>query len=515
MDFEDMQKHLNNIKAMGFNVVWVNPFFKTSDCVVTRVDEYTGNKLSVKGSLYAMKNQNTYEYNINNDKIKAYTKEAQDLKITPIFDLVVNHIAKDSDLYKNNMAQFKQEQSMGWDDVIPFDYNTDSKRTWAFNYVWKPIIEKMISLGFKGVRIDYATGCNPDILKMCIDYLNKHIENPVLFGEALLPTSKLNELPKYKSTGFVNLTNGALFTTKDKILNQEKSTFRTDADIQQIIDTSGQFIQSQESPWFIKDLQAKRSILTESKLWRKGTIGFAGSHDHGTVLQAGAKESCATNIEIKNKMPQTVKSIKDILDGQQADSDVYIGWLKSCIKNIEDSIAGTITKEKLSSMDDASKMWWAKERIAIAAFSSDAGWCLMAGDEVLSEVSKRPFVRDNDEAFAGQQMEADDLQKLNMFSITDEMPKFIKSVNSLWVKLREAEKGYSCDISYIKHPEDSNRDVGLCFARYLDQNKSKIDVVIVRLDEASISFEKAKEQANKEFSVTENEDIKYYDLNSY
>ena len=55
MNFETMTRHLPNIARMGFNVVWVNPFFKTSDKVhVHRVDMGTGERITVSNSLYAM-----------------------------------------------------------------------------------------------------------------------------------------------------------------------------------------------------------------------------------------------------------------------------------------------------------------------------------------------------------------------------------------------------------------------------------------------------------------------------
>ena len=52
MDFKAMVSYLPKIASVGFNVVWVNPFFKTSDKVkVKRVDEGKGTPVIASNSL--------------------------------------------------------------------------------------------------------------------------------------------------------------------------------------------------------------------------------------------------------------------------------------------------------------------------------------------------------------------------------------------------------------------------------------------------------------------------------
>lgn len=55
MDFMAMARYIPKIKELGFNVVWVNPFFQPSNSVVERFNKFTGEELWAKGSLYAMK----------------------------------------------------------------------------------------------------------------------------------------------------------------------------------------------------------------------------------------------------------------------------------------------------------------------------------------------------------------------------------------------------------------------------------------------------------------------------
>ena len=78
MDFKEMTKYIPKIKQLGFNVVWVNPFFQSSDEEVERVNKFTGEVLKVKGSLYAMKLDQNGKPEMNDledlENIKKYTE---------------------------------------------------------------------------------------------------------------------------------------------------------------------------------------------------------------------------------------------------------------------------------------------------------------------------------------------------------------------------------------------------------------------------------------------------------
>lgn len=54
MDFNKMTKHLPIIAKMGFNVVWINPFFKSTNNEFLEVDEGNGTYKKARSSLYEM-----------------------------------------------------------------------------------------------------------------------------------------------------------------------------------------------------------------------------------------------------------------------------------------------------------------------------------------------------------------------------------------------------------------------------------------------------------------------------
>ena len=472
MNFQEMSNHLKKIKDMGFNIIWVNPFFKTSEEVVTRIDEFTGDTIQVKGSLYAMSTKDEYCQGVNEEDIKKYAQQAKNEGLSLIFDLVTNHVAKDSKYYKDNKTLFANNNQK-WDDIIPFDYSTQYNQTKIFEDFWNPLIDKMIELGFDGgVRIDYATGINPEILKQCIGHLKRKTTNPIIFGESLIPHSLLHTLPKYKDVGFINLTNAALFLSKDKIKDH----------------TSRNFVNH--------DLGCKRSVLKKSDTWRHGTIGFPGSHDNGTILQAAVKESLTQkviedNLKSSGLISTALNQLTQDLKSNPMNYKALDNYKKN-IQNAEKKTAGQLVQKGLSSVID--KEFWAKERIAIAAFCSDAGWYLMAGDEVLSDVSKSPFIRADNTSFAKNITK--DTTDIEKFSITNQIPNFIKKVNTIFLKLKDTEDLFWCDVFYIGQNNDD-----LCFVRHYKTEKTEdIDVIVVDLSKDDNSmFKYSIEQIQQEY----------------
>jgi hypothetical protein len=148
---------------------------------------------------------------------------------------------------------------------------------------------------------------------------------------------------------------------------------------------------------------------------RSGTIGFPGSHDEGTALQVGGVNPTAAEVE---------------------------------------------------------KLILAKKRMAIAAFTSDAGWYLLAGDEILSEVAKSPFVRQNGSSFVlGAERELDLLKQDNPIR------SFITSVNNTFMMLRIAKKVFWFEIFF-----GPDRGSFMHFVRHLGKGgRTPTDIVTVNL----------------------------------
>ena len=117
-DFVAMKEYVVKIAKMGFNAVWLNPLQEVTDLSVAReifarniipIDEM------VSGSLYAAKsfeklNKEFIRYKKDDSEEEIQRKGEQQLKeliaeikaygMVPMFDLVLNHVAADSDLVK-------------------------------------------------------------------------------------------------------------------------------------------------------------------------------------------------------------------------------------------------------------------------------------------------------------------------------------------------------------------------------------------------------------------------------
>lgn len=124
----------SRISSLGFNAVWLNPLNAASEQTVKRVNFETatspGEKQDVTGSLYATKHYDHLNYSLFPDlqdpetiphagnpkdfskkeakMMRQYTDTARDLGLSPIFDLVLNHVAIDSPLI-NGDCEFSKK----------------------------------------------------------------------------------------------------------------------------------------------------------------------------------------------------------------------------------------------------------------------------------------------------------------------------------------------------------------------------------------------------------------------
>lgn len=301
MDFEKMAGYLPFIAKMGFNVVWVNPFFKSTNREFFEVDEGNGVCKKAKNSLYEMYDPSLTWSKSNgmstgnpsgdepikeaiNKNIRNYTDQARANGLTPIFDLVLNHVATDSPLVSGEFSYFNKldiNTNDWFDDKGKwgkgFDYTTEEKCDAIFENLWKPLITRAINdFGFDGVRIDYGTAVNQKVLKRCIELI-RTLKNDatvtIAFGEALIPShvNIIEQLNNCQSTHFTHLTNNAFALSKKSIM---EGKFDGNGNI-------GYW-------WFLHDLGLKKAITKQSSKFWSGTIGFSGSHDDGTTLQRGA-----------------------------------------------------------------------------------------------------------------------------------------------------------------------------------------------------------------------------------
>jgi len=214
---DEMKKQLEDIAKMKFNAVWVGPLHTV------------GNHKKASGefgSIYAMANAwhwrddffKTPDVDKQKEMIQAYTAEAKRVGLIPMFDLVLKHMAKDSilargedsylrdHLHIDTRKWFKNEVtkigSQVWDDVVPFNYDDPKICEEIIDYLWKPFIRMYIDkmhdkdgnlvegLGFEGVRIDAAQHVPAHVVKDLMHYAKrlwheKGAKKPLIFAEVL------------------------------------------------------------------------------------------------------------------------------------------------------------------------------------------------------------------------------------------------------------------------------------------------------------------------------------------
>ena len=440
MDFKAMTEYVPKIRELGFNVVWVNPFFQSSDTVVKRFNKFTGEELDVKGSLYAMKLDGSCrpEMQDTQKNIIGYTSTVSSMGMIPIFDLVLNHIAKDSLAIEEHKSWFK-EQDSHWDDICPFNYTSET-RSKIFDVIWRPLLDQMVELGFQGMRVDYGTDVDQATLRMCVEHLRTKIKDPlIVFGEALIPVGKdvRGVLASCRDSGFTLLTNLSVFLSKDQILQGKRP----------------------DNPlgyqWFLHDLGLKKSTCSGKcgNFWT-GTLGFSGSHDHGTTI---------LSYFLNQGVPQEDIDAKLLTEEIQKDIERQIKCVRARL--IQDRLALVTSEQKLEIV---------KERMAIAAFSSDAGWYCFSSDEWLSEVAKSPFVCSDGAPFHREES----IPSKGNAKIVE----FIKNINSTFLRLREAPEVFWVEMFYT---DDSSH---LIFVRHISDKQLPADVVCVKIKEGTKDY---------------------------
>ncbi|MBM4200175.1 MAG: alpha-amylase [Gammaproteobacteria bacterium] len=156
---KDWKPHLDRAAALGFNWIFVNPIQQTGR----------------SGSLYSIKDY----FAINpalldpasiqsaEEQMREIVRYAEDLGLSMMIDLVINHCAYDSPLLKEHPKWFVREggqiahphclhegQQVVWEDLARFDFGTtDAEGLFKF---CKKVIDYLGELGFRGFRCDAA-----------------------------------------------------------------------------------------------------------------------------------------------------------------------------------------------------------------------------------------------------------------------------------------------------------------------------------------------------------------------
>lgn len=156
------RSHFERAAAMGFDWVFVNPVQKLgrSSSLYSIADYFQINPalIDANSKLSA------------DDQMRATAKEAADLGLRLMVDLVINHCASDSPLLQQHPAWFKRDPGGGiahadcvrengervvWYDLAKFDHESSPDREGLLRY-FIDIVKHFIGLGFRGFRCDAA-----------------------------------------------------------------------------------------------------------------------------------------------------------------------------------------------------------------------------------------------------------------------------------------------------------------------------------------------------------------------
>lgn len=377
-----MIEDLPRIAALGFNVIWINPVQLTGDALKAVNPEKTK---WAKGSLYAMAHDKQFnpdffpEINGNTDKqaelLTRYVQKAKELGLIPIFDLVLNHVGRGQekpthleDKFKDHLnKERKKSAGPNWSDTIALNYETDDSREYVIQHLWIPLIKTYIeTYGFMGVRVDAITNVNPELQKRAYTIIREcckrtHGTEPIIIGE-LMAKNPLNHVARLAPLGFSHIFACGVFYNNF---------------FQQLPD---------EFHWLTPQVQELQKIIwNENRQGLGGVVAFVGNHDVAT-------HKCFT-LYHSNNIKKDDRPITFFPNDDEA-----IATIKA-MQFEEFDYCKTIDLTEKS-----------QERLFRIAFTGNAGWYLLAGDEL--EIPHRPRVFDNYKEAMPIETSPKDLQSL-------------------------------------------------------------------------------------------------------
>ncbi len=232
-NFLQWSSHLERIKKMGFNWIYINPF------------QYPG----FSGSLYAIKDYFSFNPIFVDEKsrltpleqLKSFLDSAHNSGLNVAMDLVVSHTAKDHPFVRDYPYWYKKNEKgevkspgawdngkwVEWGDLAEIDNETTVEKEKLWNY-WYELILFYINLGFDGFRADAAYAVPEALWKFLISGVKNEGKNIIFFAESLgCPLEKTLMLSK---AGFDFIFNSSKWWNyKDKWLIEQYELTRKHA----------------------------------------------------------------------------------------------------------------------------------------------------------------------------------------------------------------------------------------------------------------------------------------------
>jgi len=356
-NIDQMTEQLPLIARMGFNVVWINPIHETGKYLHTLGPDPLGkgkHSACYKGSLYAMHSTDiNKDFSIDKDNnnpqqdfdaLKRYTAKAKLFGITPIFDLVLNQVSVDAKICEEHSDWFIKSKHFG-SGCLDFNYG-NSKVKLAIIAYWKGEIYKyIVEFGFVGVRVDAAKHLPNDVQIEIYGYINEccektHNAKPIIYAEIIAGGNELGNLSKeMEALGITHVMNSIYH-------NKFTKTYRESA---RWNEGSGRSGNMHHGLYLLREIVRNKSHDIVG-----GTVGFVGSHDYKSLYDSALHDQAFSILKVQNNF-------------------------KDGIANFNPLVENKCSSLKIQSIQVQTE--YLKERIAAIAFTSDAGWCLLSGDE--------------------------------------------------------------------------------------------------------------------------------------
>ncbi len=288
-------EQLERIAGMGFNWVYINPFHCPG----------------FSGSLYAVKDY----YRINPlflenadarpfDPLKKFLRRAEELGLSVMMDLVINHTAKDSLLVKEHPHWFKRNPNGSlkspsaidpanarrvtvWGDLAEIDYENPTQLKGILAY-WQELVKFYIRFGIKGFRCDAAYKVPSALWRSLIEEAKSLSPQINFFAETL--GCRLKEVEALAHSGFDYLFNSSKWWDfHQEWLLQQYDDFRQ-------IAPSISFPESHDTPRLAREVGGKVEVIKLRYL-------FAAFFSRGLLMPIGYEYGFRRRLNVVRTRP--------------------------------------------------------------------------------------------------------------------------------------------------------------------------------------------------------------------
>ena len=343
-----------------------------------------------------LQKQRSWLMSIDGKAMKAFTDRAKELGMTPMFDLVFNHLASDAPIVSDEAnAQLFNFEDKTYPDATAFAYSkllgsrrsgplTPQEKSDALaqipviiQKIWRPFIHQYVNeWGFCGVRIDCVRKVPQELRLPVYELIRQGVarqKNPaplVILEEALFSDLNTEEfIEKVKGANATHITGSAYYAAREW--------------------------HGGLSGDYNKEDYLKRSIVKD------GVINFTGNHDHFSCAMTVCRELAFERLQQNRQLFQAYNTFvkeKELANEGRALPASSMELIKTLFMH---SYVKQILSE-LNNHDDYNdtinrfgKAY--RDKIITNVYAGSGGYFMLAGDEFASLHQPTVFIRANGE----------------------------------------------------------------------------------------------------------------------